>query len=157
MIPKITHGQLLKFDNLCKSMHQYSFMRVSKPRRAIQLQQARTLLTSNPKITYVEMAKKIGLSRNTIPKLLQEIKLENDTVIRERWKMLINDITFRAGNHVALLEKMTAQLESSGRVKDCISLVKTDWTITKDLLRLHLDYMGVLPGPKSLVQVNIQK
>ena len=132
-------------------------MRISKPRYNLYKQQIRSLIATQPKISNLELAQATGLHRNTVPKLLNDIYKDNEVFIRERWKCLLNDVTSMAFSHIERLDDQLHDIESRGGGKAIIGFTKLDWQITKELYRLHLEYMGIKEAPKSLIQVNIKK
>lgn len=133
----------------------FEIMKISYPRLKLYKQQIRNLLAVQPKMTNQDLALKLGLHRNTIPKLLQEIHSENEVTIKKRWKFLLNEMTARASMHVQRIEKLSQRSERMGDIKATIALTKTDWMITKELYQMHLQYMGLNKTPQTLVQVNI--
>lgn len=60
-------------------------MKISKPRREIYKQTIRTLMVAKPGINNLELSNEIGIHRNTVRKLLNEIKTENEIAVKERW------------------------------------------------------------------------
>lgn len=132
-------------------------MKIAKPRREIYKQTIRTLIASNPKINNIAIAGVTGLHRNTVTKLLEEIRSENDKWVKDRWKMLLNDVTDTAGTKITELNKLWADSYCYSRPLQMVAISKASWTILKDLYRMHLEYMGIRQTPKALVQVNISK
>lgn len=135
-------------------------MRISKPRREIYKQSIRGLMIVRPRINNVELASEIGIHRNTVTKLLEEIRIENEKQTKKRWKMLINDVTSIAQSQSGELSKLWADSYSSlhySRPSQLVVISKAKWMILKDLYRIHLEYMGVQEAPKSLIQINIDK
>ena len=135
-------------------------MKISKPRREMYKQSIRALIGSNPKVNNIEIASKIGVHRNTVTKLLEEIRLENEKWVKGRWKMLINDVTSIAQSESKSLNRLWSDSYPSlyySRPSQLVAISKANWMILKDLYRFHLEYMGIHQDPKSLVQVNINK
>lgn len=135
-------------------------MKIAKPRREMHKQSIRTLIASNPKVNNIEIASKIGVHRNTVTKLLEEIRVENDRWVKERWKMLINDVTSIAQSESKSLSHLWEESYRSlyySRPSQLVTISKAKWMMLKDLYRMHLEYMGVQESPKSLVQININK
>jgi len=135
-------------------------MKISKPRREIYKQDIRTLIASNPKVNNIEIADKIGVHRNTVTKLLEEMQIENEKWVKERWKMLLNDVTEIADKRNTELNRLwvdSYRFLCYSRPSQLASISKTNWMILKDLYRMHLEYMGIREAPKSLIQVNITK
>lgn len=135
-------------------------MRISKPRREIYKQSVRSLMIAKPGINNLELAKEIGVHRNTIPKLLEEIRIENDKWLKERWKMLINDVTSIAQSESKSLSHLWEDSYRSlyySRPSQLVIISRAKWMILKDLYRFHLELMGIRQDPKSLIQVNIGK
>ncbi len=135
-------------------------MKISKPRREIYKQDIRTMIASNPKVNNIEIADKIGIHRNTVTKLLGEISIENEEWVKERWKMLLNDVTEIADKRNTELNRLWAHSYRSlsySRPSQLVAISKANWMILKDLYRMHLEYMGVREAPTSLIQVNIAK
>lgn len=135
-------------------------MRISQPRREMHKQSIRTLIASNPKVNNTEIAEKVGIHRNTVTKLLEEIRAENDKWTKERWKMLINDVTLVAQSESGSLSRLwedSYRSLSYSRPSQLVTISKARWMILKDLYRMQLEYMGIRENPKSLVQINIAK
>ncbi|HSX48996.1 MAG TPA: hypothetical protein VLE44_01940 [Candidatus Saccharimonadales bacterium] len=135
-------------------------MRISTPRREIQKQRIKELIVASPKINNSGLANEIGVHRNTIPKLLNEIQRENEEAMNKRWKMLLNDVTGIADERITQLNKLWIDAYWAGahsRPSQLVSISKMNWTILKDLYRFHLEYMGIRENPKSLIQINIDK
>lgn len=135
-------------------------MKISKPRRAIYKQTIRNLIAAKPGINNSELASMVGLHRNTITKLLEEIRAENEKWVKERWIKLLNDVTDIAGIRNKELNQLwidSYRSLSYSRPSQLVTISKANWMILKDLYRMHLEYMGIREGPKSLVQVNITK
>ncbi|HLD01955.1 MAG TPA: hypothetical protein VJC10_03690 [Patescibacteria group bacterium] len=133
-------------------------MKISKPRREMYKQSIRTLIASNPRVNNIEIADKVGVHRNTVTKLLEEIRVENDKWVKERWKMLINDVTEIAQLESKSLNRLWEDSYRSlyySRPSQLVAISKANWMILKDLYRMHLEYMGVKQNPKTLVQVNV--
>lgn len=121
-------------------------------------QSIRTLIASNPRVNNIEIADKVGVHRNTVTKLLEEIRVENDKWVKERWKMLINDVTEIAQLESKSLNRLWEDSYRSlyySRPSQLVAISKANWMILKDLYRMHLEYMGVKQNPKTLVQVNV--
>jgi hypothetical protein len=134
-------------------------MRISKPKRELYKQQIRSILLTQPKANNLVIAKKTGLHRNTVSRMLGEIKSENELAMRDRWKMLLNDVTKIADFRSEELDKLWQDAYwSSSRYKPAqlVAITKANWTILKDLYRMHLEYMGVQGSPTTLVQVNVR-
>jgi len=133
-------------------------MRISKPRRELYKQEIRSLLLVDPKIDNLHLAEQIGLHRNTVSRMLNEIKSENELVMRERWKMLLNDVTADAEFKSNELNRLwhDAYWSSMRNPTQLVAITKANWAILKDLYRMHLEYMGQYGGPKTLVQVNFR-
>ena len=135
-------------------------MKIAKPRREICKQSIRNLIAINPRINNIELAREIGIHRNTVTKLLEEIRIENDKWLKERWKKLINDVTDIAGTRNRELNQLwddSYRSLSYSRPSQLVAISRANWMILKDLYRMHLEYMGIREAPKSLVQVNISK
>ncbi len=134
-------------------------MKISRPRREIHKQSIRTLITSCPKVNNIEIANKIGVHRNTVAKLLEEIRAENEEWVTERQKMLLNDVTEIADRKMTELNRLwiDSRSLSYSRPSQLVTISKMNWMILKDLYQLHLEYMGIRETPKSLIQVNITK
>lgn len=135
-------------------------MRIAKPRREMYKQSIKTLIASNPRVNNIEIADKIGVHRNTVTKLLEEIRIENEKWVKERWKKLLNDVTDIAGIRNKELNQLwtdSYRTLSYSRPSQLVTISKANWMILKDLYRMHLEYMGIRENPKSLVQVNISK
>ncbi len=118
------------------------------------------MIASNPKVNNIEIADKIGIHRNTVTKLLGEISIENEEWVKERWKMLLNDVTEIADKRNTELNRLWAHSYRSlsySRPSQLVAISKANWMILKDLYRMHLEYMGVREAPTSLIQVNIAK
>ena len=133
-------------------------MRISKPRREIYKQTIRSFMAVNPGINNLELATKIGIHRNTITKLLEEIRTENDIWVKERWKMLLNEVTDFAGIRNRELNELWAKHSRSYSTKpsEMVAITRTNWMILKDLYRFHLEYMGIRDMPKTMIQVNVK-
>ena len=135
-------------------------MKISKPVRGIYKQKIRALMAAKPGINNLELASQIGVHRNTVTKLLEEIEVENDSWVRERWKKLLNDVTkaAEARNH-ELLQLWADSYRSLyyRHPSQLVIISKANWNILKDLYRMHLEYMGIRQSPKSLVQINFEK
>lgn len=135
-------------------------MKIAKPRREMYKQSIRGLIASNPKVNNIEIANKIGIHRNTVTKLLEEIRIENEKWVKKRWKMLLNDVTEIADSKNTELNKLWIDSYRSlyySRPSQLATVSKASWMIIKDLYRMHLEYMGIREAPKSLIQVNIAK
>ncbi len=135
-------------------------MRISKPRRELYKQTIRSILISDPKTNNIKIADKVGVHRNTVTKLLEEIKDENELIVKERWKMMLNDLTDIANNKNTDLNRLwidSYRSLSHSRPSQLAAISKTSWLILKDLYRMHLEYMGIKEAPKSLIQVNIKE
>lgn len=135
-------------------------MKIAKPRREMYKQTIKALIASNPKVNNIEIADKIGVHRNTVTKLLEEIRLENEKLVKERWKMLINDVTSIAQSESKSLSHLWEESYKSlyySRPSQLVIISKAKWMILKDLYRFHLEYMGIHESPKSLTQINIEK
>lgn len=135
-------------------------MKISKPRREIYKQSIKSLMAIRPGINNIELAKEIGVHRNTVPKLLEEIKIENEKWIKERWKILINDVTSIAQSESRSLSHLWEDSYRSlyySRPSQLVIITRAKWMILRDLYRFHLEYMGIQENPKSLVQINIDK
>lgn len=135
-------------------------MKISKPRRGLIKQAINGLIVSNPKINNLELAREMGIHRNTVTKLLEEIRKENEIIIKKRWKLLLNDVTEIADNKITELNRLwvdSYRTNTYSRPSQLVTITKANWMILKDLYRLHLEYAGVRESPKSLVQVNISK
>lgn len=135
-------------------------MKISKPRREMYKQSIRSLIASNPKVNNIEIADKIGVHRNTVTKLLEEIRIENEKWVKERWKMLLNDVTEIAEMRSTELNRLWADSYRSlyySHPSQLVAVSRANWMILKDLYRMHLEYMGIREAPKSLIQVNIAK
>jgi len=134
-------------------------MKISRPRREICKQTIKALIASNPKVNNIEIADKIGVHRNTVTKLLEEIRIENEQWAKERWKMFLNDVTEIAFKRSSHLDKLWADsyVFCRSRPSQMASITKANWMILKELYRLHLEYIGIREAPKSLIQVNIKK
>lgn len=133
-------------------------MRISKPRRELYKQSLRSLIAANPKSNNVVLSQQLGIHRNTIARLLTEIQKENETIMRDRWKMLLNDVTEIAQIRNAELNGLWVDSYHSLYHKSptqLVAIVKTNWAILKDLYQLHLNFMGIQNTPNSLIQVNI--
>lgn len=133
-------------------------MKISKPRREIYKQSIKSLMVARPGINNIELAKEIGIHRNTVPKLLEEIRLENEKWVKERWKMLIDDVTSIAQSESGSLSRLWEESYRSlyySRPSQLVVITRAKWMILKDLYRIHLEYMGIRQDPKSLIQVNI--
>lgn len=135
-------------------------VRISKPRREIYKQTIRSFMVAKPGINNLELASEIGIHRNTITKLLEEIRIENERLIKERWTMLLNDVTDDA--RIRQCELNALWVDAYHFLQDCkpaqlVDITKANWQITKDLYRFHLEYMGIRQDPKSLVQINLQE
>lgn len=135
-------------------------MKISKPLREIYKQTIRSLMVAKPGINNLDLAQEIGIHRNTITKLIEEIRNENEKQIGERWKLLLNEVTEHAKTRQNELNCLW--VDSYHFLQDCkpaqlVDIVKANWQITKDLYRFHLEYMGIRQDPKSLVQINFQK
>lgn len=132
-------------------------MKISKPRREILKQTIRSLIISRPKINNLELAGETGIHRNTVTKLLEEIRKENEIAVSERWKFLLNDVTEIAKTRNLELNKLWAESYwsmSHSRPSQLVAISKMNWLILKDLYRMHLEYMGIRESPKSLIQIN---
>ncbi len=129
-------------------------MRISKPRREMYKQSMRSLVAARPKISNVQLANELGLHRNTVARLLGEIKTERAQWVDERWKMLLNDITEIAQYRRGELNKLWADTYWRSKPSQLVAIAKMNWTIQKDLYRYHLEYMGIRENPKTMVQVN---
>lgn len=135
-------------------------MKISRPRREMYKQSIKTLIASNPRVNNIKIADKIGVHRNTVTKLLEEIRIENDKWVKARWKMLINDVTSIAQSETKSLSDLWEDSYRSlyySRPSQLVIISKAKWTILKDLYRFHLEYMGIHESPKSLTQINIEK
>lgn len=135
-------------------------MKISKPRREIYKQSIRSLIASNPKVNNIDIANKIGVHRNTVTKLLEEIRVENEKWVKERWKMLLNDVTEIAQSESKSLNRLWNDSYGSlyyARPSQLVAISRANWRILKDLYRMHLEYMGIHEDPKSLIQININK
>lgn len=135
-------------------------MRISKPRREIYKQIIKSLMAAKPGINNLELAAEIGIHRNTVAKLLEEIRGENEKWVKERWRKLLNDVTDIAGIRNKELNQLwvdSYRSLSCSRPSQLVSISKANWMILKDLYRMHLEYMGIRQEPKSLIQVNIDK
>lgn len=135
-------------------------MRIAKPRREMYKQSIKALIASNPRVNNIEIAGKIGVHRNTVTKLLEEIRLENKKWVDERWKMLLNDVTEIADRRSTELNRLwidSYRSLSYSRPSQLVAISKANWMILKDLYRMHLEYVGIREAPKSLIQVNIAK
>ncbi len=135
-------------------------MKISPPRREIYKQSIKRLMAAKPGINNLEIASQIGVHRNTATKLLEEIRKENDILIKERWKKLLNDVTEIACIRNKELNQLWADSYRSlsySRPSQLVSISKANWLILKDLYRMHLEYMGIREAPKSLIQVNVTK
>lgn len=135
-------------------------MKIAKPRREICKQSIRSLIASNPKINNTELASEIGVHRNTVTKLLEEIRIENEKWVKKRWKKLLNDVTDIAGIRNEELNQLWTDSYRSlsySQPSQLVTISKANWMILKDLYRMHLEYMGIRQDPKSLIQVNIGK
>ena len=133
-------------------------MKLSPPRREIYKQTIKGLMVARPGINNSELAIEIGLHRNTITKLLEEIRVENEKQIRERWKMLLNDVTQIAQLRNDELNRLWADSYLSlcrTKPSQLTTITKANWMILRDLYRMHLEYMGIRQDPKTLVQVNV--
>lgn len=135
-------------------------MKISKPRRELHKQSIRALIAFDPKVNNIEIANKIGVHRNTVSKLLEEIRIENEKWIKERWTKLLNDVTDIAGIRNQELNQLWADSYRSlsySHPSQLVAISKANWMILKDLYRFHLEYIGIRQDPKSLVQINIGK
>ena len=132
-------------------------MKISKPRYDLYRQQVRGLIAIQPRISNIEIAQATGLHRNTVPRLLNDIYIENEKLIQDRWKCLLNEVTSMAFINIDRLDTQVCNIESRGGGKSIIDFTKLHWQITKELYRLHLQFMGIKESPKSLIQVNIKK
>ena len=133
-------------------------MKISKPRREILKQTIRGLIVSRPKINNLELASETGIHRNTVTKLLQEISKENEVAVKERWKFLLNDVTRIAEAREVELDKLWAESYwsmSHSRPSQLVAISKANWTMLKDLYRMHLEYMGIREHTISFLQVNM--
>lgn len=133
-------------------------MRISKPRRELYKQQIKSLLMVEPRIDNLTIADRTGLHRNTVSRMLNEIRLENEKATRERWKFLLNDVTEIAQirneelNHLWADSYWTASRSNPAAL---VAINRANWSMLKDLYRIHLEYLGLGGNPKSLVQINI--
>lgn len=121
-------------------------------------QEIKVGLMVNPKANNLEIAEQIGIHRNTVSRMLKEISKENELAIRERWKMLLNDMTDIADakrEQLARLWYDVYWIQSQRKPSQLAVISKLDWQIQKDLYRMHLEYMGQYGGPSTLVQVNV--
>jgi len=90
--------------------------------------------------------------------MLNEIRLENEKATRERWKFLLNDVTEIAQirneelNHLWADSYWTASRSNPAAL---VAINRANWSMLKDLYRIHLEYLGLGGNPKSLVQINI--
>lgn len=135
-------------------------MKISKPRRELLKQNIRNLIVSQPKINNLELSYETGVHRNTITKLLDEIRKENEIIVQERWKLLLNDVTEIAENRRSELNKLYSEsylAMSHSKPSQLVAISKMNWNILKDLYRMHLQYIGIKDNPSTLVQVNINK
>ncbi|MGB4966236.1 MAG: hypothetical protein WBO77_03970 [Microgenomates group bacterium] len=133
-------------------------MKISPPRRAIYKQEIKGLMIAKPGINNSELAVEIGIHRNTVTKLLEEIRIENEIWVRERWKMLLNDVTVDTQLQIKELGKLWHDSYPSlhySRPSQLVSISKMRWVLLKDLYRMHLEYMGIRQTPNALLQVNI--
>ncbi len=133
-------------------------MRISKPKRELYKQQIKSLLLAQPKINNLVIAKETGLHRNTVSRMLEEIKNENEIVTRERWKLLLNDVTEIAQSRNKELNQLWSDSYWSlchSRPLQLVAITKANWMILKDLYRMHVEYMGLYGSPKTLVQISI--
>lgn len=133
-------------------------MKISKPRRGILKQAIRGLIISKPKINNLELACELGIHRNTVTKLLEEIRNENEIATKKRWKLLLNDVTVIADKKITELNRLwidSYRSNTYSRPSQLVTITKANWMILKDLYRLHLEYAGIRESPKSLIQVNI--
>lgn len=123
-------------------------------------QSIKSIIASNPKANNVDIAEKIGIHRNTVAKLLGEISIENEKWVNERWKMLLNDVTeigFKKSEELDLLFMNSYRQLYHSKPAQLAQVSKTNWSIIKDLYKMHLEYMGIRQAPKSLIQVNITR
>jgi len=135
-------------------------MRISKPRRELYKQQIKSILLVNPKTDNLSIANQTGLHRNTVSRMLEEIRNENDEAMRERWKMLLNDVTEIAKlRNIELNQLWRDSYWSSCQYRpgQLVAINKANWSILKDLYRMHLEYMGQWGNPKTLIQINVQQ
>jgi hypothetical protein len=133
-------------------------MRISKPRRELYKQQIKSILLARPKTDNLSLADQTGLHRNTVSRMLEEIRNENDVAMRERWKILLNDVTDIAKERSRELGQLWHDSYWSScqyRPAQLVAINKVNWLILKDLYRMHLEYIGQWGSPKSLVQINI--
>lgn len=140
---------------MCKIVN----MRISKPRREMYKQSIKGLVVVRPKITNMEIADELGIHRNTVTKLLDEVRAENAEWVNKRWKRLLNDVTEIAQHKDKQLSKLWDDSYWSGtrRPSQLVAITKASWIITKELYRLHLEYMGIRENPNSLVQINFSR
>lgn len=108
-----------------------------------------------PGISNIALAKKIGLHRNTIPKLLSEIKEENDKSLQFKRKELTSATAEHAITSLKRLEKAAYFADKKYDAKETVMVAKAQWSIIKDLYRIELEFYG-LHNPQPYVQVNIQ-
>jgi len=115
-------------------------------------------MAGKPGINNLELAAEIGIHRNTVTKLLEEIRVENEEWVKKRWKMLLNDVTSSAQLRNKDLNKLWFDSYPSlhySRPSQLVAIAKANWMIVKDLYRMHLECMGVRQDPKTLIQVNV--
>lgn len=132
-------------------------MRISKPRREMIKQDIKSLVAARPRLSNIDIASELGIHRNTVSRLLDEVRVENAKWVNERWKMLLNDVTNDTQEQLRQLNQLYQDSYWSGRSKpsQSVAIVKARWALLKDLYRFHLEYMGIRQDPRTLVQVNL--
>ncbi|MBI3380259.1 hypothetical protein HY029_05890 [Candidatus Gottesmanbacteria bacterium] len=132
-------------------------MKICLARREIYKQQIRGLLVTNKKLNNITLGREIGLHRNTVAKLLEEIRQENEYKIRERWQELLNELLESSRMRKMQLESLWSDSYSSyyNRPSQMVDIVKAYWKISKDVYTLQLGFLGINVDPKALIQINL--
>ncbi|OGK11401.1 hypothetical protein A2954_06580 [Candidatus Roizmanbacteria bacterium RIFCSPLOWO2_01_FULL_37_12] len=134
-------------------------MKISVPRREIYKQNIRTLLLSTPRINNLDIAHRLGLHRNTISKLVEEIKEENQKELRNNWEILLKDLLKVGKMRLMYLEELWSDYYlpcmSKGKAIQMVNIINAYWKISMDMYKKQLEFNGIKDDLKALIQVNL--